>query len=84
MQEFGKQQELGQERRGEHQAHASEAQEAEEHYSWPSQYQKMLDEGKWDLGLSLYINQFFAYTLSWNISPLSFFSECDRRNNLVH
>lgn len=28
VQEFGKQQELGQERRGEHQAHASEAQEA--------------------------------------------------------
>lgn len=47
----------------------------------PSLHQKMLVEGKSDLSLSFYINQFFAYTDSRNVSPLNFFSECDRRNN---
>lgn len=53
----------------------------EEQYSWPSQHQKLLAGGKSDLGLSFYIIQFFAYTDSRNISPLSFFSEHDTRNN---
>lgn len=72
---------IGSGKEGEHQAHASGAQEAGRTVQLASQHQEMLVEGKSDLGLSFYINQFFAYTDSWKISPLNLFSDCDTGNN---
>lgn len=67
MQEFGKQEELGQGRREEHRAHATGAQEARRAVQLAFTTSKYVGWGQADLALSFYINQFFAYTDSWNI-----------------
>lgn len=81
MQEFGKQQELGQGRRGSTRLMPVEHKRLEEQYSWPSQHQKMLAEGKSDLGLSSILTSSLLTLTAGKISPLSFFSEHDTGNN---
>lgn len=65
---FGKQRELGQGRREEHHAHACGAQEVRRAVQLASTTSKNVGLGQADLGLSFYINLFFAYTDSWNVS----------------